>query len=100
MGMTKNEIFIKEKYSRVFDITNSIQLWTKLFSEYEKAEIITQSNNYIKFKLTQYPDEYGKVYSWVSERFLDKENYIIHARRIAPLYPLFGNMFLLKTEHK
>lgn len=87
MGMTKNEIFIKEKYSRVFDITNSIQLWTKLFSEYEKAEIITQSNNYIKFKLTQYPDEYGKVYSWVSERFLDKENYIIHARRIAPLYP-------------
>ena len=45
MGMTKNEIFIKEKYSRVFDITNSIQLWTKLFSEYEKAEIITQSNN-------------------------------------------------------
>ena len=56
MGMTKNEIFIKEKYSRVFDIT-------------------------------KYPDEYGKVYSWVSERFLDKENYIIHARRIAPLYP-------------
>lgn len=87
MGRTVNEITINRSYDQVFEMTNNIQDWTSLFNEYDKVEILEQRQNYIKFRLTKKPDKHGNKKSWTSERFLDKTNKIIHARRIDPLYP-------------
>ena len=83
----KNSIIIKKPIEEVFDITNDIEQWPNLFTEYAKAEILEKSDSYIKFRLTTCPDEKGMQSSWISERFIDKKNWTITAKRLDPIYP-------------
>ena len=83
MGHTSNSIIINAPYERIFDISNDIPRWTKLFGgEYQKAEVIEKKENLITFRLT---DDEGK--SWVSWRLLFKDKYFAYAERKDPLFP-------------
>lgn len=83
----QNIIEIKAPFNTVFDMTNDIRNWPNLFTEYKNAEILFKENNYIIFELTTYPDEEGKVWTWISERFIYKDEKRIVAKRIYPLSP-------------
>ena len=46
MGHTCNSIVINAPYDLIFDISNDIPRWTKLFgSEYKKAEIVKKDRH-------------------------------------------------------
>ena len=83
MGHTRNSIIINAPYSLVFDISNHIERWTELFGdEYVKADVLERKGNEITFKLH---DKDGK--SWVSKRWLHKENKYAVASRHEPMFP-------------
>lgn len=83
----QNSVIIKKPIQEVFDITNDIEQWPNIFTEYAKSEVIEKNNDYIKFKLTTFPDNKGVQESWVSERFIDRKNWMITAKRLEPVYP-------------
>ena len=83
MGHTRNSIVINAPYSLVFDISNHIERWTELFGkEYVKAEVLERKGNEITFRLT---DDENK--SWVSKRWLFKEQKLAYACRHDPMFP-------------
>ncbi len=83
MGHTRNSIVINAPYSLVFDISNKIERWTDLFGdEYISAEVLERKGNEITFRLT---DDEKK--SWVSKRWLFKENHLAYASRHDPMFP-------------
>lgn len=79
----KNSITINVCFDVVFDRTNDIENWTNLFSEYKEAKIIKREGDWIFFQLTTHPDKNQKIRSWKSERFIDKKNKTIRAKRCA-----------------
>lgn len=93
MKTIENHIWINEDIDIVYDITNDINNWKNLFTEYAESEVLSQYDNTILFKLTTVPDQDGKQWSWESERILDKENYICIAQRKNPLFP-FDSMVI------
>jgi aromatase len=82
IGHTDNSIDIGAPIGFVFDQTNDVLSWPDLFSEYAKAEILSESENRVTFRLTMHPDEEGRVWSWVSERQWDRSQWRVQARRI------------------
>lgn len=83
MGHTRNSIIINAPYSLVFDVSNTIERWTELFGkEYAKADVLERRGNEITFRLT---DEDGK--SWVSKRWLHKDQWFAVASRHDPMFP-------------
>ncbi|MCC6759413.1 MAG: polyketide cyclase [Candidatus Omnitrophica bacterium] len=83
MGHTRNSIVINAPYSLVFDISNKIERWTELFGkEYASADVLEHKGNEITFRLT---DEDKK--SWVSKRWLFKEQRFAYASRHEPMFP-------------
>ncbi len=83
MGHTCNSIMIRAPYDKVFDISNDIPRWTKLFGgEYKEARIVKREGNRIIFQLT---DEENR--SWQSWRLLCKEQYFTYAEREEPKFP-------------
>jgi aromatase len=87
MGHTENSIIINKDINKVFDITNRIEIWKDLFSEYKESTILKQEGNRITFRLTTHPDEEGRIRSWVSLRIIDKEHYTCDAHRLDPADP-------------
>jgi aromatase len=81
-GHTENEIVIDAPMALVWDVTNDIEGWPGLFTEYARAEILERDGDTIRFRLTMHPDEEGRVWSWVSERTADEETRTVRARRI------------------
>lgn len=81
---TENEIVIRAPFETVWERTNDVARWPTLFSEYSAAEILEQSADRVLFRLTLHPDENGKVWSWVSERHLDRARRTVTARRVEP----------------
>lgn len=81
---TENEIVIRAPFETVWERTNDVARWPTLFSEYSAAEILEQSADRVLFRLTLHPDENGKVWSWVSERHLDRAHRTVTARRVEP----------------
>ena len=65
---TENEITIAAPLDLVWDMTNDLEHWPQLFSEYASVEILARKGDTTTFRLTMHPDENGKVWSWVSER--------------------------------
>ncbi len=83
MGHTRNSIVINAPYDLVFDISNHIERWTELFGdEYVSAEVLNREGNEITFRLT---DDENK--SWVSKRWLHKDQYFAFASRHEPMFP-------------
>jgi aromatase len=81
-GHTENTIDIAAPLDLTWDVTNDIERWPDLFSEYASVELIEREDNRVVFRLTMHPDENGQVWSWVSERTADRPNGTVKARRI------------------
>ena len=81
-GHTENEITIPAPLDLVWDITNDLEDWPRLFSEYASVEILSREGETTTFRLTMHPDENGKVWSWVSERVTDRAARTVRARRV------------------
>jgi aromatase len=81
---TDNAVVIDAPREFVWQRMMDIESWPTLFSEYAKAEVIEQDGNYVKFRLTTHPDpDYdGQVWSWVSERTADPDNFQSKSKRI------------------
>ncbi len=83
MGHTCNSIIINAPYDLVFDISNDIPRWTKLFgNEYKAAEVTSKEGDKITFRLTDDEDK-----SWISWRLLVKDKYFAYAERQDPRFP-------------
>ncbi|WP_327693328.1 SRPBCC family protein [Streptomyces sp. NBC_00459] len=81
-GHTENSITVDAPLDLVWDITNDIENWPRLFTEYSSLEVLSREGDTTAFRLTMYPDDNGKVWSWVSERTVDRANRIVRARRV------------------
>ena len=81
---TDNQVIVAAPRDFVWQRMMDIESWPSLFSEYAQAEILEQDGNRVRFRLTTHPDpEYdGRVWSWVSERSADPENYSSKSHRI------------------
>ncbi|MEU5264148.1 SRPBCC family protein [Amycolatopsis sp. NPDC021455] len=79
---TENSVHINAPFDLVWDITNDVPGWPRLFSEYAAAEVLETRPGYVRFRLTMHPDEQGRVWSWVSERELDRAARTVVARRV------------------
>ncbi|MQS15463.1 polyketide cyclase [Streptomyces kaniharaensis] len=83
-GHTDNEIVIAAPLDLVWEITNDLENWPDLFSEYASVDVLERDGDCVRFRLTMHPDENGKVWSWVSERTTDKTSLAVRARRVEP----------------
>ncbi len=81
-GTTDNRIIIGAPLDLVWDMTNDLESWPELFSEYAKIEILEIVGDAVRFRLTMHPDENGQVWSWVSERTPDAERRRVLAQRV------------------
>lgn len=81
-GHTDNRIVIDAPLDIVWRMTNDVASWPQLFTEYAAAEILEQTEDMVRFRLTKHPDENGTVWSWVSERHLDAEAREVLAHRV------------------
>jgi aromatase len=81
-GHTENEITISAPVDLVWDMTNDVADWPRLFSEYASAEILSREGTRTTFRLTMHPDENGTVWSWVSERETNRGTLTVKARRV------------------
>lgn len=87
MGHTENSVFINKDIDSVFKITNQIDKWKDLFTEYKESTVLKTEGNKITFRLTTFPEENGEFHSWTSERIVDSKNYCCHAKRLEPAAP-------------
>ncbi|MET9262155.1 SRPBCC family protein [Amycolatopsis sp. NPDC004079] len=81
-GHVDNEILIKAPLELVWERTNDVESWTELFSEYSAAEILSERDGTIVFRLALHPDENGKVWDWVSARTPDPETRTVRSQRV------------------
>ncbi|WP_410601163.1 SRPBCC family protein [Amycolatopsis sp. lyj-90] len=81
-GHIDNEIVIDAPMELVWEMTNDIEAWTTLFSEYSEATILRHDGETITFRLSLHPDENGKVWSWVSARTPDPATRTVRAQRV------------------
>jgi aromatase len=84
VGHTDNEVFIDADPDLVWELTNDIERWPALFTEYAKAEILHRAGDTVRFRLTMHPDPDGNAWSWVSERTADRSTRTVTARRVEP----------------
>ncbi|MEV5708034.1 SDR family oxidoreductase [Actinoallomurus sp. NPDC052274] len=81
-GHTDNAIVINAPMDLVWEMTNDIENWPRLFSEYSEAEILERDGDTIRFRLALHPDENGTVWSWVSERTPDPKTRTVRSHRV------------------
>jgi aromatase len=79
---TDNAIVISAPMDLVWTMTNDVPSWPTLFSEYAAAEVLSQQDSTLRFRLTMHPDENGQVWSWVSERTADADTRTVRAHRV------------------
>jgi aromatase len=81
-GRTDNRIVIAAPRELTWELTNDLENWPRLFSEYAAVEIMERAGDKVTFRLTMHPDENDKVWSWVSEREMDRRSWTVNARRV------------------
>jgi aromatase len=84
VGHVDNSILIRAGFDFVWDITNEVERWPELFTEYASAQVLARTDDTVRFRLVMHPDENGRVWSWVSERVMDRDRGRVVARRIEP----------------
>lgn len=82
IGHTERSIDIDAPLDFVWTQTNDVRDWPNLFSEYALAEILEEDGETLTFRLTMHPDHEGRVWSWVSQRTVDRERRLVRARRV------------------
>jgi aromatase len=83
-GHTDNQIVIAAPLDLTWELTNDLDRWTQLFSEYASVEVLERNGASTTFRLTMHPDADGQVWSWVSEREVDRPSRTVRARRVEP----------------
>jgi aromatase len=83
-GHTDNSVFIDADIDSVWRLTNDVETWPSLFSEYATAEVLERDGDTVRFRLAMHPDENGTVWSWVSERTTYPQEHRVRARRVEP----------------
>ena len=83
-GHTDNSIRIAAPLDLVWSMTNDLEAWPQLFTEYSSVEILDRHGDTVRFRLTMHPDDAGKVWSWVSERTADSATRTVSATRTEP----------------
>jgi aromatase len=86
-GYTHNTIVILKDFDTVFDLTNDIELWPQLFTEYKEAKVLERDGNKVTFQLTTFPEENHPSRTWVSTRIIDKPGKKAEAQRIEQAFP-------------
>ncbi|MCS7484103.1 SRPBCC family protein [Umezawaea endophytica] len=81
-GHSENSITIDAPMDLVWDMTNDVESWPGLFSEYAAAEVLDTRGTTVVFRLVMHPDELGRVWSWVSERTSDPVARTVRAARV------------------
>lgn len=82
-GHTDNETLIEAPIDLVWDMTNDVESWTQLFSEYSAATVLDRHDDgTIVFRLALHPDENGRTWSWVSARVPDRATWTVRSRRV------------------
>ena len=81
-GHTESSIVINAPMELVWEMTNDVESWPTLFSEYSEATILERQGDTVRFRLSMHPDENGKVWSWVSERTPDPKTRTVKAHRV------------------
>ena len=79
---TDNEIVIHAPLEQTWDMTNKVEDWPSLFTEYAEAKVLEREGERVRFRLTMHPDADGKIWSWVSERIADPQTHSVKARRV------------------
>ncbi|HEY9523953.1 MAG TPA: SRPBCC family protein [Thermopolyspora sp.] len=97
-GHTENEIVIATPMDLVWTMTNDVESWPRLFSEYAATEILECRGQTTRFRLTMHPDPDGNVWSWVSERTPDPASRTVRAHRVEPGWFKYMNLFWEYTE--
>lgn len=83
-GHTENSIVIAAPRPVVWELTNDVTRWTELFTEYQAVDVLERQGDTVRFRLTMFPDENGTVWSWVSERSVDRATWQVRAHRVEP----------------
>jgi aromatase len=86
-GYTHNTIVILKDFDTVFDLTNDIELWPQLFTEYEEAKVLEKDGNKVTFQLTTFPEGDRPSRTWVSTRIIDKPGKKAEAQRVQQAFP-------------
>jgi aromatase len=81
-GHTDNSIVVAAGIDVVWRLTNELERWPELFTEYASVEVLEQRDLTWRFRLIMHPDDQGNAWSWVSERTLHPEHHRVTARRI------------------
>jgi aromatase len=79
---TDNSIVIVAPLELVWAVTNDIENWPNLFTEYAEVTILERKDNTILFRLIMHPDENGTKWSWVSERTADPATHTVKSHRV------------------
>lgn len=86
-GYTHNTIVILKDFGTVFDLTNDIELWPQLFTEYQDAQVLERKGNEVTFQLTTFPEGDRPSRTWVSTRIIDKPGKKAEAQRVKQAFP-------------
>src|SRR5487761_1837158 len=81
-AQTENSIRIAAPFTLTWSMTNDLANWTELFREYAAVDILRRDGDTVQFRLTMPPDENGTVWSWVSERTMDRDARAVQAHRV------------------
>ena len=81
-GHTDNSITIAAPMDLVWEMTNDVEGWPQLFTEYASTEIVERDGDTVRFRIAMHPDANGTVWAWVSERTPDPATRTVVARRV------------------
>ncbi|WP_042418144.1 SRPBCC family protein [Streptacidiphilus anmyonensis] len=81
-GHTDNTITIAAPLDLTWDLTNDLESWPSLFTEYASVDVLERNGDKVTFRLTMHPDENGAVWSWVSQREADRPALTVRAHRV------------------
>lgn len=81
-GHTDNSIVIAAPLDTIWDMTNDVESWPQLFSEYQDAQVLERTGDTLRIRLTLKPDPDGRVWSWVSDRTPDRSTHTVRAHRV------------------
>jgi aromatase len=98
-GYTENNIVVLRDYDTVVDLTNQIELWPRLFTEYAAAEVLERDGDVVVFRLTTHPEENRPSRTWTSRRRLDRAAGEAIAERLPPCFP-FSSMKIRWTYER
>ncbi|MDA2812990.1 SRPBCC family protein [Nocardiopsis sp. RSe5-2] len=97
-GHTDNSVVIDAPLHVVWTMTNDIESWPTLFTEYAEATVLERAGGRIRFRLTTHPNDDGQQWSWVSERIPDPAEHTVRAQRIERGPFKFMHLFWEFTE--